>query len=100
MDASEYSAIYTDGPQDGDRVASAAVFGQQVDSLRLPSASSIFSPEVNAILLALNKGNNKITELRSSNLCENNMFTNSNKTFISFNYFSNERIAEILLKLA
>ena len=34
------------------------------------------------------------------NLCENNMFTSSNKTFISFNYFSNERIAEILLKLA
>jgi hypothetical protein len=27
---SEYSAIYTDGSKDGDRVASAAVFGQQV----------------------------------------------------------------------
>jgi hypothetical protein len=25
---SEYSAIYTDGSKDGDRVASAAVFGQ------------------------------------------------------------------------
>ena len=50
---SEYSAIYTDGSNDGDRVASAAVFGQQVDSLRLPSASSIFCAEANAILLAL-----------------------------------------------
>ena len=50
---SEYSAIYTDGSKGGDRVASAAVFGQQVDSLRLPSASSIFSAEANAILLAL-----------------------------------------------
>jgi len=50
---SEYSAIYTDGSKDGDRVASAAVFGQQVDSPRLPSASSIFSAEANAILLAL-----------------------------------------------
>jgi hypothetical protein len=27
---SEYSTIYTDGSKDGDRVASAAVFGQQV----------------------------------------------------------------------
>jgi hypothetical protein len=50
---SEYSAIYTDGSNDGDRVASAAVFGQQVYSVRLPSASSIFSAEANAILLAL-----------------------------------------------
>ena len=50
---SEYSAIYTDGSKDGDRVASAAVFGQQVDSLRLPSASSIFSAEANVILVAL-----------------------------------------------
>jgi len=40
---SEYSAIYTDGSKDGDRVLSAAVFGQQVYSLRLLSASSIFS---------------------------------------------------------
>ena len=37
---SAYSAIYTDGPKDGDRVASAAVVGQQVYSTRLPSASS------------------------------------------------------------
>ena len=35
------------------RVASAAVFGQQVYSARLPSASSIFSAEANAIPLAL-----------------------------------------------
>ena len=48
-----YSAIYTDGSKDGDRVASAAVFGQQVYSARIPSANSIFSAEANAILLAL-----------------------------------------------
>jgi hypothetical protein len=29
---SEYSAIYTDGSKDGDRVTSAAVFGQQIYS--------------------------------------------------------------------
>ena len=50
---SEYSAIYTDGSKDSDRVASAAVFGQQVYSARILSASSIFSAEANAILLAL-----------------------------------------------
>ena len=49
---SECSAIYTGGSKDGDRVASAAVFRQQVDSVRLPSACSIFSAEANAILLA------------------------------------------------
>jgi hypothetical protein len=50
---SEYSTIYTDGSKYGNRVASAAVFGQQVYSARLPSASSIFNAEANAILLAL-----------------------------------------------
>ena len=50
---SEYSAIYTDGSKDCDRVASAAVFGQHFYSLRLPFASSIFSSEANAILLAV-----------------------------------------------
>jgi ribonuclease HI len=50
---SEYSAIYTDGSKDGDRVSSAAVFGQQVYSARIPSAGSIFSAEAIAILLAL-----------------------------------------------
>jgi hypothetical protein len=49
----ECSAIYTDGSQDGNIVASAAVFGQQVYSVRLPSASSIFRAEANAIHLAL-----------------------------------------------
>jgi hypothetical protein len=48
-----YSAIYTDGSEDGDWVVSAAVFGHQVYSTRLPSASSIFSAEDNAMLLAL-----------------------------------------------
>ena len=33
---SEYSAIYTDGSKDGDKVESAAVFVQQVYSTRLP----------------------------------------------------------------
>ena len=50
---SEYSTIYTDGSKDGNRVASATVFGQQVYSARLPSASSIFNAEANAILLGL-----------------------------------------------
>ena len=49
----EYSAMYTDDSKDGGRVASAAVFGQQVYSARLPSANSIFSAEANAILFAL-----------------------------------------------
>ena len=51
--ASEYFAIYTYGSNDGGRLALAAVFRQQVYSLRLPSASSIFNAEVNAIFLAL-----------------------------------------------
>jgi hypothetical protein len=50
---SEYSAIYNDGSKDGDRVASAAVFGQQVYSVRLPFVSSIVSAEANATLLVL-----------------------------------------------
>ena len=50
---SEYSAIYTDGLNDGARVVSVAVFRQQVYSPRLSSASSIFNAEANAILLAL-----------------------------------------------
>ena len=50
---SEYSAIYTDGSKDSDRVVSAAVFGQQIYSARLLSVSSIFSAEVNAIRFAL-----------------------------------------------
>ena len=53
FETSECSAIYTDGSKDGDRVASAAVAGHQVYSAWLPSASSIFSAEANAILLAL-----------------------------------------------
>ena len=51
--ASDYSAIYTDGSEEGERVASVAVFGQQVYYVRLPSASSIFSAEANAMPLAL-----------------------------------------------
>ena len=38
--------LYTDGSNDGDKVASVAVFGQQVYSVRLPSAirSSVHKP--------------------------------------------------------
>jgi hypothetical protein len=50
---SENSTIYTDGSKDGSKVASVAVFGQQVFSARLPSVNSIFSAEAIAILLAL-----------------------------------------------
>jgi hypothetical protein len=50
---SKYLAIYTDGSNDGDRLALAAVFRQQVYSLRLPSAISIFIAEANVIFLAL-----------------------------------------------
>ena len=49
----DHSSIYTDGSKDGDKVASAAVFGERVETRRLPSASSIFSAEAQAILLAL-----------------------------------------------
>ena len=49
----DHSAIYTDGSKDGDKVASAAVFGERVETRRLPSASSVFSAEAQAILLAL-----------------------------------------------
>jgi hypothetical protein len=45
--------MYTDGSNDSGMVASAAVFGQQIYSLRLPSASSIFVAEANAIRLVL-----------------------------------------------
>ena len=50
---SEYFAIYTDGSNDGDRLALAAIFRQQIYSLRLPSASSIFGAEANTMLLSL-----------------------------------------------
>jgi hypothetical protein len=50
---SEYSAIYTDDSNDDDMIALAAVFREQIYYLRLPSASSIFKAEVNAIILAL-----------------------------------------------
>ena len=49
----DYSTVYTDGSKDGDRVASAALFGDRVSTLRLPSSSSIFTAEARAIILAL-----------------------------------------------
>ena len=45
--------VYTDGSKDGDRVASAALFGDRVSTLRLPPSSSIFTAEAKAIILAL-----------------------------------------------
>ena len=48
-----HSFIYTDGSKTEDRVAAAAIWLQHVASLRLPSASSIFSAEAKAISLAL-----------------------------------------------
>jgi hypothetical protein len=48
----EYSAIYKDGSKNGDRVGSAAVFGQQVYSARLPSVSSIISAEADLKFVA------------------------------------------------
>ena len=50
---SDYYFIYTDGSKDGDRVGCAAVAGQRVASLRLPSSSSIFTAEARAIVLAM-----------------------------------------------
>jgi hypothetical protein len=41
------------GSKDGDRVASTAVFGHHVYSVRLPFARSIVSTEINAIIIAL-----------------------------------------------
>ena len=50
---SDYSTVYTDGSKDDDRVASAALFGDRVASLRLPPPASIFTAEAKAIILAL-----------------------------------------------
>ena len=50
---SEYSAMYTDGSKNDDRIALTVVFRQQVYSLRLPSASSIISADANVIFLVL-----------------------------------------------
>jgi hypothetical protein len=50
---SEYSAICSADSKDGDRIASAAVFGHQVYSVQSPSVSSIFTTEANTILLAM-----------------------------------------------
>jgi hypothetical protein len=62
---SEYSAIYTDGSKDGDRVASAAVFGQQVDSILGFLVDECVSMDT----------------YMARNPCENNMLTNSDKAF-------------------
>ena len=49
-----HEEIYTDGSKDGEKVASAAVFGGESYQFRLPNNSSIFSAELKAIDLALN----------------------------------------------
>ena len=52
-DYENHSFVYTDGSKTEDRVAAAAVWLQHIASLRLPSASSIFTAEAKAISLAL-----------------------------------------------
>ena len=49
----DYATVYTDGSKDGERVASAAVFGDRASTRRLPSSSSIFTAEARAIILGL-----------------------------------------------
>jgi hypothetical protein len=49
----DYTCIYTDGSKDGGRVSFAAVSGQSVINYHLPNNSSVFSAELQAILLAL-----------------------------------------------
>ena len=49
-----FKPIYTDGSKDGIAVGSAAVYGDRISKCRLPDKSSIFSPEIKAIDLALN----------------------------------------------
>ena len=49
----DYIHISTDGSKDGDRIASAAVCRQSTMQCRLPKFSSIFSAEMQAIMLAL-----------------------------------------------
>ena len=48
-----YFCFYTDGSKDGDRVSSAAICKQYQKSERLPNQASIYTAEINAILLAL-----------------------------------------------
>ena len=50
---SDYSTVYTDGSKDDDKVAAAAVHGDEAKTECLPSQSSIFTAEARAILLAL-----------------------------------------------
>jgi hypothetical protein len=50
---SEYSAIYTDGSKDGDRIASAAVFGQQVMNLLFSEEATNFKARSIALASAL-----------------------------------------------
>ena len=49
----DYITVFTDGSKEGDSVASAAVSGQTVLQCRLPNCSSVFTAELQAILLAL-----------------------------------------------
>ena len=50
---SDFIKIYTDGPQDGGAVASAAVFPSEIISKRLDNSASIFSAQAQAIIDAL-----------------------------------------------
>ena len=49
----DYTCVYTDESKEGDRVSFAAVSGQRVMKCHLPGSASIFSAELQAILLAL-----------------------------------------------
>ena len=50
-----YTQIYTDGSKDGDKVASAAIHDGDLYQFWLPNNSSVFSVELKAIDLALNR---------------------------------------------
>ena len=51
----DYKYIYTDGSKNGDRVAAAAIIGNDKRMVRLPNGSSVFTAELQAISLALKK---------------------------------------------
>jgi ribonuclease HI len=48
-----YTCIYTDGSKDNDRVASADIYNRKAVGVRLAGSASIYTAEIQAILLAL-----------------------------------------------
>ena len=62
----DYIPVYTDGLRDGNYVACATVFPSDTElSMRLPDSASIFTPEIWAIIKALDE----MTHFRVSKLC-------------------------------